>query len=296
MFSEQKCRVFALRRYTEISLFGGGTMKRTILTLGLAAVCAAGYSQAVITDGTSSFGWSSATALSGAANRTGTGGGTSNVFRTNGGADQAFQEWWWYRVNGVNNREFALSTQNAAPVVSGNNMTLSYREPEGFSSTLNYTINNISGYTLVTGTNFIKNEGNTTLDFDFFNYIDWDINATAGTDTATLLSGNPALRMRISDPATILTGEYRALDATNYQIGAFATVRGLMTDADVDNFNNTVPNFTGDFTGGVQWKFTLDPGQMIALQTSRVLNPVPEPATMAVLGLGVAALLRRRRK
>lgn len=271
-------------------------MKRSILTLGLAAVCAAGYSQAVITDGTSSFGWTSNANLSGAAVRTGTGGGTNNVFSTNGGADQAFQEWWWYRANGVNAREFALSTQSAAPVVSGNNMTLSYREPEGFSSTLTYTINNVGGLTLVTGTNFIKNEGNTALDLDFFNYIDYDLNATPAADNATLLSNNPALRMRINDPASVLSAEYRALDATNYQIGGFSGVRTLLTNAGVDNFNNTVPNFSGDFTAGVQWKFTLDPGQMIALQTSRVLNPVPEPTTMAALGLGVAALIRRRRK
>lgn len=271
-------------------------MKKCFLTLGLAAVCAAGYAQAVITDGTSSFGWSSAASLSGAAVRTGTGGGASNVFTTNGSPDQAFQEWWWYRANGVNTREFALSTQAAAPVVTGNHMTLSYREPEGFSSTLMYTINNVGGVTLVTGTNFIKNEGNSALDLDFFNYIDYDMAATAGGDTAALLSGNPALRMRITDPATIISAEYRALDATNYQIGAFSGIRTLMTNATIDNFNNTGNGFTGDFTAGVQWKFTLNPGEQIALQTSRVLNPVPEPATMAALGLGVAALLRRRRK
>lgn len=272
-------------------------MRKCLLILGLAALGVTGYSQAVITDGTSSFGWSSASALSGAANRTGTGGGTSNVFTTNGSADQAFQEWWWYRANGVNTREFALSTQAAAPVITGNHMTLSYREPEGFSSTLMYTINNVGGVTLVTGTNFITNEGNTALDLDFFNYIDWDMNATAGTDNATLLSGNPAFRMRVTDTAALINGEYRALDATNYQVGSFSTVRTLTTDGDIDNYNNTgLPFGPGDFTGGVQWKFTLDPGQQIALQTSRVLNPVPEPATMAVLGLGVAALIRRRRK
>ncbi len=269
-------------------------MKRTLLTLGFIAGASLGMSQVIISDGTSTFGWSSNTNLTGGTVRTGTGGGTGAEFKVNGSADQSFQEWWWYRANGVNSREFALSTQVNAPVVTGNSMVLSYREPEGFTSTLTYTINNVGGAARVTGTNIIKNEGNSALDLDFFNYIDWDMNATAGTDTATLLQNNPALRMRVQDG--LMVGEYRALDADNYQIGAFSGVRTLLTNTVINDFNNTTPNFTGDFTGGVQWKFTLDPGQSIALQTTRTLSVVPEPASMAALGLGIAALLRRRRK
>jgi hypothetical protein len=272
-------------------------MKKTLLFISMGALAASGHSQAVISDGTSTFGWSSASSLSGASNHTGTGGGASNVFTASGSADQAFQEWWWYRANGVNAREFALSTQAAVPVVSGNHMTLSYREAEGFTSRLEYTINNINGIARVTGTNFITNEGNTALDLDFFNYIDYDMNASAGGDQAVVLTGNPALRMSITDPAGVISAEYRALDADAYQVGAFSGVRTLLTDADVDNLNNTGSPFgPGDFTAALQWHFTLNPGEQIALQTTRTLNPVPEPASMAALGLGVAALLRRRRK
>ncbi|MCC7435444.1 MAG: PEP-CTERM sorting domain-containing protein [Methanoregulaceae archaeon] len=272
-------------------------MKRNLFVFALLATSSVVFGQAVITDGTSSFGWTAASALSGAANRTGTGGGGSNLYSAFGSPDQSFQEWWWYRVNGVNNREFALSTQANAPVVNGNSMTLSYREPEGFTSTLVYTINNVAGVARVTGTNFIKNEGNSALDFSFFNYLDYDMGGTAGGDSASMLSGNPALRMRITDATALINAEYRALDADAYQIGAFATVRGLLTDADIDNFNNSgLPFGPGDFTGGVQWNFTLDPGQEIALQTTRTLNPVPEPATLAALAMGAAALIRRRRK
>ncbi len=269
-------------------------MRKSIFSVCFLAVCAAGYSQAVITDGTSSFGWTSSTGLSGAANHTGTGGGTNAVFTANGSADQAFQEWWWYRANGVSTREFALSTQSAGPVVSGNNMVLSYQEAEGFSSVITYTINNIAGKARVTGTNLIKNTGTNALDLDFFNYIDWDMAGTAASDNATLLNSNPALRMSVSEG--LMLGEYRTLDADNYQIGAFSGVRTLLTNTTVDNFNNTTPSFNGDFTGGVQWHFTLNPGEAIALQTTRTLSTVPEPASMAVLGLGIAAILRRRRK
>jgi len=172
-------------------------MKRVFVGLGLAGFASLSFGQAVISDGTSTFGWTSQTALSATGNRTGTGGGTDHTFTAFGSADQSFQQWWWYRVNGVNTREFALSNQANAPVVSGNNMTLSYREPEGFTSTLQYTINNIGNTARVTGTNFVKNEGNNDLDLEFFNYIDFDINETASGDTANLLFPNPVLRMAI---------------------------------------------------------------------------------------------------
>lgn len=269
---------------------------RSLIALAFFAVATVGMAQVMITDGTSSFGWSSNANLTGAAVRTGSGGGTGNTYTVNGSSDQAFQEWWWYRVNGVNSREFALSNQSAAPVISGNNMILAYREPEGFTSTLHYTINNTPGGALVTGTNFIKNEGNVALSLSLFNYIDYDIGGTATGDRATMLSPNPATRWAIFDPAVLINAEYRAIDASNYQVTAFPVLRGSLTDTGVTTLNNTgLPFGAGDFTGGLEWQFTLDPNQEIALQTSRLLNPVPEPATMAILGLGAAALLKRRR-
>jgi hypothetical protein len=273
-------------------------MKRAYITLAIAVCSAGAFAQVIITDGTSSFGWTSNANLTGAAVRTGAGGGSGAVFDANGVGNQAFQNWWWYRVNGVNTREFALSTQQSAPVVAGNNMVLSYREPEGFTSRLEYTINNMNnGTTLVTGTNFVKNEGNNSLSIDFFNYLDMDMAGTAGADSAFLVASNPGFRMRVNDPAAASTFEYRALDAMAYQVTGFSTLRGLLANTAINNLNNTgLPFGPGDFTGGVQWSFSLAPGQMIALQTSWEINPVPEPATMAALAVGLGWLARRRKK
>lgn len=272
-------------------------MKRVLVGFGLVGFASLSFGQAIITDGTSSFGWTTAAPLNAAANRTGTGGGSAHTFTAFGSADQSFQQWWWYRVNGVNAREFALSNQANAPVVNGNNMTLSYREPEGFTSSLIYTINNIGNTARVTGTNIVTNEGNADLDLEFFNYIDYDLNGSGANDTANLLFPNPVFRLAVSDAVGPINAEWRVLDADAYQVGAFSGVRTLLTDADIDNLNNTgAPFGPADFSAAVQWKFTLAPGQQIALQTTQFMTPVPEPATMAALGLGILAIVRRRRR
>src|SRR5699024_6276990 len=134
------------------------------------------------------------------------------------------------------------------------------------------------------------------VNLSFFNYFDFDVAGTSAGDSATLMSDNPALRMRIVDTNGSIA-EARALDASAYQVGSFSNVRNLLTNANADNLNNTgLPFGPGDFTGAVQWDVLLNPGNTITLQSSFLLNPVPEPATMTALALGAVALLRRRRK
>lgn len=274
-------------------------MKRFSLLPFSALVVAAANGQALITAGTSQFGWTSTSDanISGASIRTGTGGGASAIFTSQGSANQLFQQWMWFRVNGVDTREFALSALTGK-VVSGNHMTLSYNETEGFTADVDYTITNQGSGTLLTKTVFITNvlTSGGQLNMSFFDYFDFDLNSTGNDDTATIASNNPALRVLIGDAGGPMGAEYRAIDGVNYQVGAFSGVRTLLTNTGIDNFNSTgAPFGPADFSAGNQWSFVLNPGQQIAIQTSMLLTPVPEPATLAALGLGAMALIRRRR-
>lgn len=275
-------------------------MKRVLfLALGT-AMASLSFSQALITSGTAQFGWTSTTDtnISGAAIRTGTGGGASVIYTPAGGTDQMFQQWWWFRVNGVDSREFALSALTSKTVV-GNHMQLNYAESEGFTANVDYTITNQAAGTLVTGTVFITNTTTTgaALDMSFFDYFDFDLSASSSTNTASLLSDNPAIRMKILGTTT--AAEFRAIDGVAYQAGAFSSIRTLLTDASTNNLNNTgLPFGPGDFSAANQWNFVLNPGDQIAVQTSFLVGPVPEPGTFLAIGagLGLLAVTRRRRK
>jgi hypothetical protein len=274
-------------------------MKRSLFVPASLLLVAGAYGQSMITSGTSSFGWSNATDadISGATVRTGATGGGNVTFTDQGSSDQLFQQWWWYRVNGVDSREFALSNLTGK-TVSGNHMVLNYAETEGFSAAVDYTLTNQGANALLTATVFITNTSTSgsQLNMSFFDYFDFDMNTSGGDDSATLVSDNPALRMRIGDSGGPMSAEYRAIDGVAYQVATYSTIRTFLADASTNNLNSTgLPFGPGDFTGANQWNFTLNPNEQIAIQTSMVLTPVPEPATMAVLGLGALALIRRRR-
>src|SRR5689334_18005880 len=113
-------------------------MNKRVFLGALALACASlSFGQAVISSGTSSYGFSSATDadISGSTTRTGTNGGGNSVFTSLGAPDVQFQNWYWYRVNSAtissgsfsNTREYALSGLTSK-TVNPNNMTLHYTE------------------------------------------------------------------------------------------------------------------------------------------------------------------------
>ena len=215
-------------------------------------------------------------------------------FRVNGaaGTDHLFENWWWFRVDGVDTREFAFNNATGTSA-AGNSATTNWTFAN-FSASLNYLVTDTgvnTGQVLQTMT--VTNTTAQSIVLNLFNYTDYDVNATAGLDSAVSLGAGQIKVTDSANPAWDL--RFNASAPNAFQVTSFATLRGLLTNTAINNLDSTgLPFGPGDFTGGYQWTLQMAPGQQMTV--TETLAAVPEPGTMAVLGLGALALLRRRRK
>jgi hypothetical protein len=207
-----------------------------------------------------------------------TGVGTASMdFRVTGpaGTDHGYQHWWWVRVNGVDTREYCLANATS-PSWSGSQGSMAFTNAT-YSALVVYTVTGGppgSGRGQVTARLTLTNNTQAPLSLAVFSYLDYDLNATAGSDSATLLSSN---RIGISEGST--TAEFYGPGAAAYQVTAFATLRGLLTNTTVDNLANTgLPFGPGDWTGGFQYNLTLPANGSSATVTS--VFSINQPATV----------------
>jgi hypothetical protein len=145
----------------------------------------------------------------------------------------------------------------------------------------------------------VENLGGATS-FSLFQYNDYDMNTTAGNDVGERLNSST---IRISDSVvTAIESVEGGTPIPNFTEldDSFPDLRDDI-DSTVDYVLNTAAGggigetLSGDISYAFQWDRSLGAGGSFVVSTDKVAA-VPEPATMAALGLGLAALMARRRK
>jgi hypothetical protein len=232
--------------------------------LALAASTASGGVDSItITDGTVDFTLNNLMGLP-----TGSSGGTGNLRTGVGGVatDHLFQNWFWFR-NTDDTRERALSNQTLSGD-SGNHARLTYVEPSDNGDVpfallveLEYTIHDLSNggppHALLVIAFKLQNNTDSPLNVQFFNYNDFDLNGTNVGDSAVVIGADDQTQL-VSDGNAEAAYSCSGTNRLHYQIGAFPSVRNLLTDAGVDDLNDTGSPFgPGDYTGANQWAATL---------------------------------------
>ncbi|MGE3109240.1 MAG: hypothetical protein AB7G11_04545 [Phycisphaerales bacterium] len=202
------------------------------------------------------------------------------------GTDHVFQNWWWYRVDGVDTREVPFMNATSA-VWSGNTGTVTFTTPN-FDAVMTYVVtDNGTNAAMVVASMSVTNTSGGPISLQLFNYQDYDLAGSATGDSAVLVSPN---NIRITEAGNTIIGGFIGAGATNYQVSTFATVRGLLTNTTVDNFNNSgLPFGPGDFTGGYQWSLQLDAGASTSVSAMLTLDP-PPPTGRCCIGTGCSIL------
>jgi hypothetical protein len=146
----------------------------------------------------------------------------------------------------------------------------------------------------------IINTSNSTLDFHFYQYADFDVNGTAGGDALVFTNPNT---VRQFEPGFELT-ETVVTPVPDHREGAFfnATLVKL-SNAGPDNLSDAPPLGVvlgpGDVTWAYQWDFLLPPNSTFQISKDKNLHanpPVPEPATGSLLVIAAGLFLAGSRK
>lgn len=165
------------------------------------------------------------------------------------GQDQVFQDWWWYRL-GTDAREFTFPMPATSETYVGNTATITWNNLNGSGLNAVLTVVISENPARAVHTMAITNANAAPVDLAVMRYVDFDLNATASSDNAALVT-SPSL-MTVSEGARVF--RFQGQGASNFAVSTFSTLRGTLADADIDNMADTgLPFGPGDYTGGYQW-------------------------------------------
>ena len=217
------------------------------------------------------------------------------------GQNQLVQQWFWFRVG--NNAEASINTISAATFSQPDARSLNSTYDNGaYGVTISYLLTGFSpgsGVSDIAETISIINHTAAPLDFHFFQYSDFDLGGP-GNDTIQLgknLRGqfNEAAQ---SDPGVALTETVVTPGANHGEAAFFNSTLLKLNNAVADNLSDALgPVGPGDVTWALQWDFSIAPGSSVGISKDKYLHilAIPEPSAIALLAVGAALVLRRRR-
>jgi len=212
------------------------------------------------------------------------------------GKDILYQQWFWYRIGNTGpEQSIDTLTLAGATLVDPRTLDLTYAGA-GFTVDLTYELH---GGTAGSHTSdvaeviHIANTGRTALDFHFFQYADFDI-AYDLRDSVTIDASKQVVRQVPVDAGpgmlseTVVTPKPSRAEANYY-----ANTLNSLQDGSPTTLNNVLSAGPGDVTWAFQWDHVIGAGGSYLISKDKNVQPVPEPATVALLG-GVLVFLARR--
>lgn len=227
---------------------------RTILSISAAALLAASANAQLvigsITDGNVTYAHTSFPTTTTSA------GGLGNFLTA--GQDHLYQATWCYRIAG-DSQEYAFNSSAAQGATSstylGNRVVHTWANVDNRSIAAMrdirvYSTGATSGVCIEKMT--VTNNTGGAIQLNLFAYADFD--QCGATSNSAVANPTPD-RVQVTGTTCSGSTQVFAPGADNYEVTAFATVRGKLLNLTVDDLNNTgLPFGPGDFTGAWQWQ------------------------------------------
>jgi hypothetical protein len=231
-------------------------------------------------------------------------------FRTDSGqtswivdeVSQLRQQWFYYRIDGMT-KELPLSglgyfnhkavDANFNPGID--TLTVIYGQPAGFSITLAYLLNGGLEHSLksdLVETISFHNMTGQAVHLQFFQYCDFDLGGTSGGDIVEIVNPNT---VRQSDAQIMVAETVLTPVPAHSEVALYNSTLLKLNDAGPTTLSdNDGPIGPDDVTWAFQWDLTVPAGGTV--QISKDKNITPEPATLALMGLGGLGLILSRKR
>ncbi len=245
--------------------------------------------------------------------------GASSWILEDGGPSHMNRQWFWYRVDGMTSNESIDTISTPSIINVGPNTVTAEYSHDGITTPIGAEFTVSVKFTLTGGTGapsdmeeeiVITNNGNSTLNIQFFQFADFNLNGVAGDDTATIDiatipvgPGIPSFDAAIqTDSGPIGVSETivgSQEEPIRFEVNDAATLYGSLTGGAYDLANVLADGDQsfgpGDAAWALQWDLSIGAGASITIAKDKRLD-IPEPASMALMGLGATMILMRRRK
>jgi hypothetical protein len=218
------------------------------------------------------------------------------------GVQQLYQQGFWW---GDATQEYRLGNSFTGQTLLAPNSGRFFYQTPGFYAELTYTLYGGapgSGMSDVAESIYILNNSGSSIDLRFFQYSDFDLGGTIADDTVWFPNAN-TVRQTDGGGSLMLSETVVTPAADRWEGALYSYTRGMLDDNAVYNLSNTPAigggSVYGDATWAYQWNRTLGDGATFLASKDKRLEPIPEPATALLIGvglLGVEVLRRRRRK